>query len=339
MANIRSAKTQLLGCLCIVQGAAALAGGLLYLAWLPLAAIPHFLGQWEAGFALSARLLTALAAAIFIIAGLAFFKGKSWAHRWLPGAAGVMFLLTASRILLFGLDSLGQLLGYLAIPLLILYLLTSRTTGPAFQSKSFLKNAAAIWLLLTSLMAVILAFHALGVLQQHHPSRPVAQNLPPAATPAGFSRPPFPTTFSVALPTTFKPHPAPTPSPAPITEQTLQDDTGARVILKSRAMVEMLPVAYLRILGFRNHDDYLRHFHSDRFGLLNGAAARNMEEITIGSLHGFLTITPAPTSELGEGWRFEVFSGSKPVGEIELRGFRNTDEPRQIINSLLPGRR
>lgn len=333
MANPGSIKTHMLGWLCLVQGSATLAGGLLYLATLPFATIPHFLGQWEVCFALVARLLTTLAAAIFIITGLALLKAKSWAHRWLPGAAGLMFLLTAGRILLFGLDSLGQLLGYLAIPLLILYLLASQTTAPGLHLKPLLKSVATIWLILAALMAAILAFRSLGILRQDHPQL-LTRNLSPAATPPGFSRPTFPPTFSVALPPTFK-QLAPPTATTTVNEQVFQDDTGARVVLKSRAMVEMLPAAYLRILGFRNHDEYLRHFHTDHFGLLSGGETRASEDITIGPLHGFLTLTPAPAGEAGEVWRLEVLSGGDPIGEMELRGFRNREEPQRIINSLI----
>lgn len=333
MAPPRTIKTHLLGWLCVVQGSAALAGGLLYIATLPFAAIPHFLGQWEACFALVARLLTTLTAAIFIITGLALLKCKTWAHRWLPGAAGLMFLLAAGRILLFGPDSLGQLLGYLAIPLLILYLLASQATEPGLHPKPLLKNAAAIWLLLAALMAAILAFRSLGVLRHHHPQL-LTRNLPPAATPPGFSRSTFPPTFSVALPPTFK-QLAPPASTSTFNEQIFQDATGARVVLKSRAMVEMLPAAYLHILGFRNYDEYLRHFHTDHFGLLSGGTARDTEEITIGPLHGFLTIFPVPAGEVGEVWLLEVLSGDKPTGAIELRGFKNGEEPQRIINSLV----
>ena len=336
MVNPRPATTHLLGWLCLGQGTAALAEGLFYLAGLPFAALPHFLGQWEVGFALAARLTTTLAAAIFIISGLALLKGKRPPlHRWLPAAAGLMFGLTGGRILLFGLDGPPQLLGYLLAPLLILYLLASGITAPPLFPRPFFKSTSGIWLLLVSLLAIILAFRSIAVLRQPHPQL-VVRNLPVAITPAGFTRPPFPAPFTVALPTSFTPV-TPTTTAANRAGHLFRDDRGAQVTLSSRALVGMLPMAYLRILGFRNHDDYLRHSYTDRFGLLSRVTFRVLEEITIGPLHGFLTIAPPPSGEAGEVWRFAVFSGDRSVGEIEMRGFPNEDGPRRIIDSLLPG--
>lgn len=336
MANYRSAKTQLLGWLGITQGIAALAAVLLYAALLPFTTIFRYLHQGEIVLSLTGQLLTGLTALGMIGAGWALLNGRPQAGRQLKSAAAVLLCLLGARLLLFG-DVTGPLqLGWqLPLPIIILLCPAERQNGFSPRPTKAFRLAATLWLLLAIPLAALLTIRTVEMSKRER--LVIAdRHFQPAADPPDVIRISFTPALSVALPNSFALRAATAPVANPPDGLTFADDLGATITLRSQAMVTMLTADYLRLLGFRDHYDYLRRYYSSRFNSLLGgcSTARQVETIRVGPLYGFLTANPVLEEGKEMFWRFEIFSSDIPLGEVEMRGFSSAEVVLRIVASL-----